>query len=119
MSAETLDQHRRELDAQFETLKTIRDYLELDRDASADLVELVFALRRRVERLEELVAASSAPVELDAGRHSRRVDVEQCRSTSPTYGVRCAKPDGHDGQHESVDRVYWSTGPALREAGRP
>ena len=57
-----------------------------------------------VERAEELRAELAAPI----APESIRAELDQCRSTSPTYGVRCAKPAGHAGEHESVDRVYWS-----------
>lgn len=73
MNGENLDQHRRELDATFEALKSVRATLEVDAAVIGDVIAELAALGQRVARLEGLVAALDAPVELDAGRHSRGV----------------------------------------------
>lgn len=73
MNGENLDQHRRELDATFEALKSVRATLEVDAAIIGDVIAELAALGRRVAELEGVVAVLQAPVELDAGRHSRGV----------------------------------------------
>lgn len=73
MSGDTLAQHRRELDATLAALVAVREHAEREHDLLGGIVEELAELRRRVERVEELLAAAAAPVELDVGRHSRGV----------------------------------------------
>lgn len=71
-AAGTLARHRRELDAHFEILKTVREYLAIDAAESSSTAAAIAELRAEIRAVANRVEALTRSVGANGGEHSIR-----------------------------------------------